>query len=183
MTTIVAVVREGVTVMAADTTGTDGCGRRYPDIGKIARKPVGRDGDALIGAAGRAALLPLVRFDLNLPIGPDPADEDDCNLWAQRVAEALTALMVDMKPALTDDDGNVDGGGLLAYAGRLWILQENWAYRATRGWAAIGSGDDFATGALELLQEVGAEEAATVAVSVACRHDAATAPPIEVQVA
>lgn len=83
--------------------------------------------------------------ELDLPTAPDPADDDDCEGWAQGVATALTELAMGRTPPLTrrtdpDDDEETDVAyrALLGYAGRLWWVGLNVAVRSA--WQASGSG-------------------------------------------
>lgn len=157
MTCIAAIVlpdRAGV-LMAADSASTFHGHRTADDTRKIARKRIGRTGgELLLGTAGRHSLGELAVHDLNVTDSPDPSDDGDCDAWAFRVACALTDLAVSARPAVTTHDGSMDGGGLLAHAGRLWIIGELLAM-PVRTYAAIGSGAHYALGALYALDERG----------------------------
>lgn len=181
MTTIAAVTRDGVTAMACDSAAIDGCGRRYKHSGKIVRLSVGRDGDALLGSAGTAALGATIRAGLNLPAGPDPDDLDDIEAWAQAVAEAITDLATEAKPSLLTDDDELDGEVLLAYAGRFWYITDHLALLAEGPIAAIGSGAMLALGALEVMPPATPVAMVERAVEIACYHDAGSYLPVVVE--
>ncbi|MFL6138815.1 MAG: hypothetical protein ACJ74O_13580 [Frankiaceae bacterium] len=178
MTCIAALVlpdRAGV-VMAADSASTFDGQLVSDDTPKILRKKVGRTGgELLIGIAGRHSLAQIIAHDLTISDSPDPDDEADCNAWAFRIAVAVTDLAVDARPPLTTHDGSVDGRGLLAHGGRLWVIGELIAM-PVRAYAAIGSGGNYALGALHVLDDRGLlltnpTRALGEAVAAAIRYD------------
>lgn len=178
MTVIAGIVlsdRAGV-LMAADSASTFTGQLVADDSRKIVRKRIGRTGgELLLGTAGRHSLGHLAAHDLCVDDSPDPGDDADCDAWAFRVACALTDLAVSARPPITTEDGSVDGAGLLAHAGRLWIVGELLAM-PVRGYAAIGSGGNLALGALHVLDQRGLlmtdpSRAIAEAVAAAVRYD------------
>lgn len=197
--TVIAAVADGSTVwMAADSRAAADDGRiwhGHPSQPKIARMPVGRHGGhALIGHAGTHR-LGVMATRVHLGGEVDVTDQDDLNSWAQAAADAYTELAFESVPPATDGDGCLDGVWLLGYAGCLWYVTAGDAYRVGLRYSAIGSGGEFAAGALHALETIGAlgedsvhiERGLSLAVEAAIAHDSgcggsiilerATAPP------
>lgn len=176
MTVIVGLVAEGVAWLGADSCGVDDNGRRRPG-GKLLRLPVG-DGCALLAHAGEGALKLVVRHGLTTEA---PEDAGSLDGWAQALAVASAELALDHKPPITDGDGGVAGHSLLAYSGRLWHLAQGCAESAAGPVAAIGSGSDYALGALTVLLHQGLAPGALLhtALAAACEWQVDCAPPFD----
>lgn len=181
--TVIAGCADGRTVwMGADSQATGDDDRKWRDR-KLSRIAVGRTGEAMIGAAGDSRLSPLVR-KICAPFDPNPHDDADCDGWAQAIAEAFTSLAVETVPPITGENGCVEGYVLLGYAGRLWMLTTSIAVPIPDEFTAIGSGGDYALGALAALHAQGSKlgwPAVHTAVAAACRFSAGCSGPIDVQ--
>ncbi|MCU1677713.1 MAG: hypothetical protein JWM93_2471 [Frankiales bacterium] len=176
MTTIVAVTNgqrvlmaaDGRTVMSGDIT-TDAAVKilQFGAVGDI----------AAIGISGRTTLMHLVTHRLEFPKAP--THDTDLDRWAFDISEQIALLCVHAKPAVLDSDGGVDGNFLLAFRGRIWLGAEMCPVRATRGYEAIGSGREYALGALAAYKNAGdlatdPGECLRDAIRVAARFDANT---------
>lgn len=164
--TVVAGITNGHTAwLGADTGARDNGGLRWPSA-KLHRIPAGPE-TALLAFAGNGRLRGVVS---QLTIEA-PAADCDMDTWARGIARSLTGIAVDTKPPVVDDNGLVDGHGLLAFRGRLWHLWQDMADPVQRC-VAIGSGGDLAIGALEaLLDRQPDREALTRALEITCdRH-------------
>jgi hypothetical protein len=183
VTTIAALVHDRTVWMAADTASVSGVDRRwYHTRPKIARLRTAAPGPAelLLGTCGPSSLNAFVHHHLKVG-APDPGDDDDCDRWAQSIGEAIADWAAETKPSVLDHTGQLDGGGVLGYAGRLWAVFAHHADRIPDGVLAVGSGGDLALGALAALQPhvragaVDPHEAVVDAVRIAARWDAGTA--------
>lgn len=190
--TVIAAITDGRTVwIGSDSLATSG-DVRIPHGPKLVRKRVGRTGgDLVIGTSGTSALGPLVRYDLDVPVPPDPEDDDDVDSWAHAVAKAITELAVEATPPMTyeDDDAtrHLDGGLILGYAGRLYIIETNLALRVA-GYTATGSAREPALGALSALTAleihrlaVKPERALDLAIRAAIAHHAGAGGDVHVE--
>lgn len=170
VTTAVAIARDGVVVMAADSL-TNLYERPLPGSArKIVTVPVGDTAaNALIAVCGDGALADILRSDLHLDAAPTD-DHDDEQRWASAVARAITDLARD---AGVVDNGHLDGTLMLGYRGRLWIITHAQAIPVLDGLAAIGSGEGVAMGAAHVLLQLGGRltEVATEAIVIASRYD------------
>lgn len=177
MTTIAALVDDGVVYMAADTQNVV-YDRPIPDAAqKIHRLTTASRDEVLIGVCGDGALMVLIRSALH--IDATPTGDDDPLPWADSIARALTDLALDA--GVRNEDGRMDGTALLGWDGELWALTHHQAIPFSDGWAALGSGSDFAIGALAVLHGVSDHPANKVyrAVCIACDHDKHSGQPIQ----
>lgn len=180
MTTIAAAT-DGTTVwMAADSCSSNSPAFvvRHRTDPKLVRLPVG-DRHALLGFAGLVQVERIARYHLDTPTVPDPNADSELAAWAHQVAERWGQLAVDHRAV--DADGDVDGIGLLGYAGRLWSITDGCALRIGH-YYAIGTGGPYAMGALAALGQehrgIRLPEDLTAAVEAAARHDLYTRPPV-----
>lgn len=177
MTTVVA-YGDGETVwMAADS-----CTNVYerPIVGsatKILRLDAGDD-EVLLGLAGAGGLATVMPL-LKLPFTPE--DDGVPQAWANEVALAITALAVEHGLV---EDGQMDGHLLLGWRGLLWTIVHAMAIPHPDGFAALGSGEGPAIGALDALRicDVEPAEAVRLAAEIACRRDRYSMPPIQLEV-
>lgn len=162
MTVIAAKVDSGVITMAADTTSMTNTGTVIYGCEKIVRHTIGNRHQMLLAFAGNAALKTAVRRHLKVDDAPDPqAGHDKVTRWVEALAEAIAEVAVEARPALTDENGLLDSGGMLNQQAVTPIDGDFWA---------IGSGSDLALGYLTATEDVGVE-AVTGAVEVAVRFD------------
>lgn len=181
MTTVAAVARDGVIVMAGDSL-TRVYDRPIRDgIRKVLRLDVAT-GDrrefCLIGISGDGALGDILTHKLQLTEAPAP--DEDLQPWAAAVMWAVTDLAADF--GLTDE-GRISGSLLLGFRGRLWTLANNFAIPIREGIAAIGSGEGPAMGALDVLLEQGAdiEVAMRTAMRIAIARDVNSDGPVYIE--
>lgn len=147
MTVVAAIAQAGRVVMAADTAAMTNSGQVVYGRRKIERHRTEDGHEMLLAFAGGAALPTLVSRHLKVDAVPgEGADDAALTAWAEAIAEAVADIATDAKPPLLDKDGMVDGGGMLAYRGRIWTLNQQAATLTPLGYWAIGSGSDLALG-------------------------------------
>lgn len=153
MTVIAACVdaEAGRVHMAADSIATDHNGTTM-DVAKLWSPAAG----VVLGVAGSSMALPLVRRHVRID---PPADDDDLDEWAQDFAEAVTRELCARGCTVNGDVHDFYGVILLAWRSHLWEVQSNVAIPVTRGYHAIGSGDEVAFGALWALHLTGVDVA------------------------
>lgn len=149
MTTVCAVARAGRVVMGADSlavTGNEKClgltkliELRAVDVSANPGNP-----SVLLGVSGRAALIDAIRDHLVIDALPAPGDE--VRPWVVAIACAIADLAAQFR--LLDSDGGPDGNVLLGWAGEVWLICTSGAIRMASDIGAIGSGADYASGAL-----------------------------------
>lgn len=168
VTVIAAVVDHdaGRVHMAADSIATDHNGTTM-EVAKLWSPAEG----VVLGVAGSSMAIPLVRRHVRIepPVGDDDPDE-----WAQDFAESVTRELCARGCIVNGDVNDFYGVILLAWRGHLWEVQTNVAIRVTRGYHAIGSGDEVAFGAMWALmpKHVHASPSSipTLAVQAAIEH-------------
>lgn len=134
----------GVVHLAADSAGVAGNGVVISKD-KLYRLGVGLEGEQVVfGAAGFAALGPLVCRHVKSADAPDASDAD---VWAQAIAEAITGVAVDHLLIDGDDDGRADMAILMAWRDRLWTVSHHLAIPIPT-YMAVGSGAAVAMGAM-----------------------------------
>lgn len=129
------------------------------------------DDGLLLGLAGMTKGFAVLRRHVRID---PPSAGDDPDEWAQDFAETATRELC--ARGCTEDGSEHDFYGtiLLAWTVRLWEVQSMVANRVTRGYHAIGSGDEVALGAMWAmslpLTEVAAEHRPRLAVEAAVEH-------------
>jgi len=152
MTTIVGVQYEDKCVIVADNQVTDEQGRRFthPDMKKIAER-----GAFLIAGSGEVSPCDIVQHFWNPP-KPTAADKKDLYHFV------ITKAMPSMRKCLVENgydfnegkgDGKEDGEQrfhfIIAVGGELFDVGDDLSVcRSDENWYAVGSGAQFALGAL-----------------------------------
>lgn len=177
MTTVVAYGAGDTVWMAADT-----CTNVYerPVVGgatKILRLDAGDD-EILLGLAGHGGLASVMP-SVELEMSPEPGEH--AQAWANQVALAITRHAVEH--GLVEENGQMDGHLLLGWNGLLWTIVHAMAIPHPDGYAALGSGEGPAIGALDALRicDVEPGEAVRLAAEIACRRDRYSMPPVQVE--
>lgn len=157
VTVIAAVIDHdaGRVHMAADSLATEANGTTM-EVCKLWSPAEG----IVLGMAGMTKGLAIVRRHVGL--GP-PVDGDDPEEWAQDFAEAATRELCARGCTEEGADHDFYGTILLAWRSHLWEVQSMVANRVTRGYHAIGSGDEVAFGALWAMHEAHCHLPTTIA--------------------
>lgn len=168
--TVVAAYRDqdaGIVHLAADS-GSSGASEIVTPIAKIRQLKVGLDDHAVLGIAGRMALIPLAARHLKADAAPDARSASDCDDWAQAIAEAITDIA--LEHGCGDDGWMAHNGGLLAYGPWLWEITHHLAL-PIHSYIAIGTGAACAMGAMWASHEViEPHEVARAGVAAAIDH-------------
>lgn len=179
MTTVAALARDGHVWMAADSL-INVYDRPIPDGARKIRRLKAGDGEVLIGGAGESGIL-AIAGNL-LAVGAEPDDDQDPQVWAERVAVQVTRLAVEHSLL---DEGRMAACLILGWRGRLWTISHATAIPHADGIAALGSGEGVAIGAIDALLDAGLEipppEVVVRAVTLAIARDKHSAGPIHVE--
>jgi ATP-dependent protease HslVU (ClpYQ) peptidase subunit len=174
VTVIAAIAKDGNVIMGCDTAATYGNTFVFKGEGKIVEVTAADGERVLVGAAGNAAIMSVVKRDLSIFSTPAAdASDEDADGWANATAQAITAILSECSPSLLsgggEDASSVDGMLMLAWRGHLWLVFTHSAIRPSNGIVAIGSGQDVALGAMNAAVTFGAEpiDAVHEAVSLA----------------
>ena len=81
-----------------------------------------------------------------------PADDAEVYRWL------ISVLVPDLRQVLKDNGYEKGGNCLIGVRGQLWELQDDFSVlRSVKGYSAVGSGYEYAMGALEMLQLAGVQ--------------------------
>jgi hypothetical protein len=177
MTTIVGVQYQDKCVIAADNQVTDEVGRRFlhPDMKKIAKR-----GDFLVAGSGEVQPCDVVQ---HFWTPPKMTSKDAADIYHF----VITKAMPSMRKCLQDNgydfnEGKGEGKSseqrfhfILAVGGELFDIAEDLSVcRSADGFYAVGSGSEYALGALAA--GAGPKEA----VEIACRFSVYSSGEVQV---
>jgi|GEM_PF-4154872 len=179
MTVIAALIAKDRVWMAGDTGSFDGNGTLWPNPHKVFETRVAGE-PVVIGTSGVSSLGATIRYDLSIDAVPGP---DDADLWAHTVAQAITEMAYERK-ITRKDSSSIDGTVLFAWRDRLWLISDYLAL-PVESFAAIGSGNELALGAMEVtwhegMSEDSAKWVVTRAAQAACRWEESCREPVVV---
>lgn len=172
MTTIIGIQLDNGCILVADSLVTDDTGRKYshPAMKKLVER-----GQFIVGVSGDWTICNIVQHHWNPP-SPTVKDRQDLyHFMVAKVAPSLRQCLIEHGYSFDDQNGKKDGESfhfLVAVSGTIFdIDQELSVTMNSDGIYAVGSGGDFALGALH----AGAD--AHIAMEVASRLSALTAGP------
>ena len=189
MSTITALAHDGRVYMASDQQSSQG-DRIWPaSVTKIRKVETSREGDLLIGVAGAGLASEAVVYQWEP--GEMPRSDVDDGTWIRSVVvRDLYRLLEGARCFHREGNrvGELMGEILLAFAGTVYHIDPDFCcIPAVRGYASIGSGGEFADGALFALQHVPFSDRDVLspakilgtALRAACEHDLHSALPMD----
>jgi len=184
MTTIAAIQGDDFAVIGFDSRLTRGEGGRVYTMPRSNGKVV-KNGNYLIGAAGDLRAINLVSDVLKLP---DP----DSFVQAKLDKFFTTTIVPKIRSCFEDagygKDGSQESDLLVCVNGQIYELGTGYDWnRDSSGIYGIGSGGDYAVGALHSIVEKGigieeAKECVKLALEIALKLDSASGPPVNLLV-
>lgn len=151
MTTIIGVENKGKVVMGADSECVNGWMRHTSTNRKIVRFD-----EMLIGVAGQQRTLNLVQHTLQLPSHPE--NESDEHFVMASLMTALRQCFKDNGWLTIENSQEMVSGNefLIAYRGKVYRVGPAFdVVHYESGIAGIGSGDQYALGAIHALRADG----------------------------
>lgn len=145
MTTVAALIRDGVVHMAADSQ-TNIYDRPVYTARKIIRRSVGSS-DLLLGVAGDGAMAALLRYDWEMPLRGDYAELR----WLNLVMSSITDLALERNIGL--EDGRLTTSILIGHRGALYHGTHHQLVSPGMSCAAIGRGEEPAMATMLALQD------------------------------
>jgi ATP-dependent protease HslVU (ClpYQ) peptidase subunit len=168
VTVIAAVVEGGRAWMGGDSAFHDPVTH---ELSARANQKVFRSGAFLIGVCQSARVLDVLRYEFAPPKHPRGLDAARYmrTLFVTAVRDALKLAGVAKKD---DNREEVDAQILVAYRGRLFVIEEDFQVgEPIDDFAAIGSGGDVARGALTVLDRVPPKPRIRAALEAAERYN------------
>lgn len=181
MTCIAGIEHDGGVTIGGDSMLSD-----FWSGAAMVTPKVWKRGEFIYGFCGSLRAGQILRYIFGAPQLPD--DETDDSLEEYLVtewSETLRAAFLDSGSSKIKHEVQTTPNSwfLFGVRGRLYTMQEDYSvWRTDRGYAAIGSGEQFALGALEVLRnpQMSAEKKITKALEAATEHTPTVGPPFTV---
>lgn len=177
MTCIIGLETDDGVWIGADSAGTDGYG------GQTIRADtkVFRNGPMVMGFCGSYRMGQLLRYNFVVPSQPDGMG--DYEYMVRVFVEAVRKTLKD--GGFTWVEKNTETGGffLVAYNGSLYSIEDDFQVgMSTRSYVCIGSGEQYAMGAMAALDLIDLTETERVkkALKITSEHDSQVAGPFKV---
>lgn len=153
--------------------GADSCISSGYMYHKANYKKIFRKGDMYIGVVGRTRTAQIIE---NLFVAP--ARTVDTSPVAYITGEFIRAL----RECVKENDDDLWFTVMLVYGGKLYTIDSDFSILESPSFHAIGSGADFALGALSVLSEVDVspERRVEVALEISARHAIHVAQPWQI---
>ena len=148
MTCVVGMVHKGRVYIGVDSAAVSGWTRRESELSKVFRR-----GPFLIGYTTSFRMGQLLEHQLVVP--PQEADQSDMGFMVNNFIEAARKLFKDR--GFTKVESNKEKGGqyLVGYRGRLYSIETDFQVgEMSDKYDAVGSGSDFALGAMAALPKL-----------------------------
>lgn len=175
MTCVVGIAHEGAVYVGADSAGTDGWLRQTIR----ADEKVFTKGPFVMGFAGSFRMGQLLRYKLSVAEQPSTlSDHEYVHTW---FLDAVRQCLKDGGYAEVKNNVELGGYFLLGYRGELYQVESDFQVgRPVEPYAAIGCGEEYALGALDVLLAKGVKDpraAIKTAIGVAAYRSAGVAGP------
>lgn len=175
MTCIAAITNGEQVWMGGDAAATR-CSRKYV----LPRKKVWISGEFIIGVAGLASLSQTLHYTFDLP----PLEEGQTiESWLTGTLPKAIRNCPDFKTEKTEHH-DIEGEILIGHRGRLFHYDVSLAWGEATDYEAIGSGGEFALGALHVLggerRTENPVESLIAALEAASTHAVGVAPPFTI---
>ena len=136
MTCIVGIEFDGHVLLGGDIQGTGRNNKIIHTQPKVFNKK-----GVIFGFTTSYRFGQILEHSLQDPVVPE--NEKDVYRWL------ITVLIPDIRHALKDAGYDTGGNCLIGVKGQLWELQNDFSVlRSVRGYAAVGSGSEYAIGSL-----------------------------------
>ena len=146
MTCVVGVVQKGRVYIGVDSAAVQGWTRRASQVSKVFRR-----GPFLIGYTTSFRMGQLLEHHLNVPAQTDKVS--DMTFMVTQFIEAVRVLL--KEKGFTKIESNTEKGGqfLVGYRGQLYTIESDFQVgHQVEQFDAIGSGAEFALGAVKALE-------------------------------
>jgi ATP-dependent protease HslVU (ClpYQ) peptidase subunit len=174
MTTVVCVTKDGKTVMASDSAGSNGSRIWLQDKPKIVTI-----GDFTIGNSGSIREANIIEYEFS-PLERKEGESDEKYIY--RNVNQIKELFEKRKTS--EKDHQCSSKFLIHYKGKVYEFDTDFQFMQWKGsFHAIGSGSDYALGAMAALityPHIDALDIAVKSIGIAAKLDPSTALPIQI---
>lgn len=174
MTCVVGLVHKGSVHIGVDSAAVQGWTRRTSKLPKVFRR-----GPFLIGYTTSFRMGQLLEHHLTVP--EQEAGQDDLAFMVTQFIERVRALL--KEKGFTRVESNTEKGGqfLVGYRGHLYTVESDFQVgKQAEGYDAIGSGAEFALGAMRALPDLPPGKRLRKALEVAAHFNMGVSAPFTV---
>jgi len=181
MTCIIALEHEGKVWMGCDSALVDSWDIRQLVEPKII---LAVEMEMLIGCAGSLRAQQLIRYSLEIPENNYKTHEEDMRYLVNRFVPALRTCLKDGGETKTENNREeMEAVLLLGWHGKAYAIQRNFQIdRIDTGFTATGVGENYAMGALAVMDTEGRdpERMVLIALEIACMFSNGVSKPFHV---
>lgn len=175
MTCIVGVVDGGRIYMGGDAASVQGWTRRQTKLRKVFRR-----GPFLIGYTTSFRMGQLLEHQLK--VGRQPADTSVMGYMVNHFVEAVRQLLKERGFSKIESNNESGGQFLVGYRGHLFSIDSDYQVgEMADGYDAVGSGSEFALGALQALSDAPPRRRVKRALEVAAHFNMGVCPPFHIK--
>ena len=175
MTCIVGLVHKKSVFIGGDSASVAGWTSRVTRLAKVFRR-----GPFLIGYTTSFRMGQLLEHALVVPIQTD--HRDDMRFMVTTFVECVRQLLKEKGVAKVESNAESGGQFLVGYRGRLYSVQQDFQVNEMAdGFDAVGSGSEYALGALASTKRMAPVVRLKHALSVSAHFNMAVSPPFFVK--
>jgi ATP-dependent protease HslVU (ClpYQ) peptidase subunit len=175
MTCIVGLVDKKNVYIGGDSASVAGWTSRITKLPKVFRR-----GPFLIGYTTSFRMGQLLQHALTVP--SQGAERDDMRFMVTTFVECVRALLKDKGVAKVESNAESGGQFLVGYRGRLYSVQQDFQVNEMAdGFDAVGSGSEYALGALAATRGTPPVQRLKRALAVSAHFNMAVSPPFFVK--
>ena len=175
MTCIVGLVHRGTVYIGGDSASVQGWTSRITRLPKVFRR-----GPFLIGYTTSFRMGQLLQFGLEPRV--QAAGEDDMRFMVTEVAERVRLLLKERGVAKVESNAETGGQFLVGYRSRLYsVMSDFQVNEMADGYDAVGSGAEYALGALRAMTGASPQARVRRALDVSAHFSMAVCPPFFVR--
>lgn len=162
MTCVIGLAQDGIVYMGGDSAVSDGW-----EVRQMAGEKICKIGDMLVGVTGTQRLMQLIQYHVQPGVHPEGMS-DECYLVSIFLADVRRVLKEHGHTEIKDGVEGMDGALLIGYRGYLYCVGAHYQLTGyADGFDAIGSGREYALGAMIILHGVQPEQRIEAALKAA----------------
>jgi len=173
LTCIVALEHDGKVYLGGDSAAVSDW-----NIEVCAQPKVFRVGDFIMGYTSSFRMGQLLQYELVIP---ENTEDSDIRYLVTRFIPAVRDCLKNGGYTKIDNNREEAGSFLIGYRGKAYKISSDFQVtRMSAGFTAVGCGQDFAIGAMEILDKTNPEEAVTLSLKAAGKFSNGVCPPYTV---
>ncbi len=179
MTCIIGLVEDGRVYIGADSAAANQFELRQTALKKVFRRSTGGQ-ELIIGYTDSFRMGQILQYHLMLEKQPD--DEDDLTYLVRGVADQARATFRERGYLQVENEQEAGGTFLIGYRGKLYIVESDFQVNHyLDDFEAIGSGREYALGAMLALKELSPRERIGQALEIAAHFSVGVIGPFFIE--